>query len=55
MRNKITIKYLTIVFLLLLTVGCEDVIQVDLNDSEPVIVIEGEVIENNNSSKVFSN
>ena len=53
MRNKITIKYLTIVFLLLLTVGCEDVIQVDLNDSEPVIVIEGEVIENNNSSKVL--
>ena len=43
---------ITIITLLLFTVGCEDVIVVDLNNADPAIVIEAAIIEDNSVSRV---
>ena len=47
-KNIITI----VVALLFLTMGCEDVIIVDLNSADPATVIEASIIENNSPSRV---
>ena len=51
-KTKINSKLLFFTILILITLGCEDVIQVDLNSIDPRIVIEGEVANDGSMSKV---
>jgi hypothetical protein len=54
MKNKMNIGYklVSIGLLILSTLGCEDIIEIDLNSTNPKIVIEGSISNNNSKALV---
>lgn len=51
-KTKINNKLLFFTILILITLGCEDVIEIDLNSADPKIVIEGSVANDNSPTQV---